>query len=224
MPTVVSDLYGEIVIPASVVDVESFLAWIDRADLPEKLPVSFIKGEVRVDLAMEELFSHNQIKTALGIALGGLIERDDLGLFVTDGMLLANEAAELVTGPDAIFISRAAMRDKRVRFVAGKQRGAVATRIVGTPDLVVEVVSRSSEEVDTEWLMSAYHNAGIPEYWVIDARKGDIRFDIYLRRMKEFTAVRRSGGWLKSAAFGKSFRLMRTEMENGYPRFKLEIR
>ena len=28
--------------------------------------------------------------------------------------------------------------------------------------------------------MSAYHNAGIPEYWVIDARdEDDIRFDIY---------------------------------------------
>lgn len=35
--------------------------------------------------------------------------------------------------------------------------------MVGTSDLVVEVVSATTEDKDTEWLMSAYHNAGIPE-------------------------------------------------------------
>lgn len=224
MPTVVSDLYGEILIPPAVNDLASFLHWIDAADLPEKLPVSFLRGDVRVDLAMEEMFSHSRIKSALGIALGGLIEGDDLGMYAPDGMLLVNEGAELATGPDAMFISHESVRTGRVTFTAGKKRDAVATRAVGTPDLVVEIISPSSVFADTEWLMSAYHNAGILEYWVIDARGDDIQFDIYSRRVKEFVAVRKSAGWLKSAALGKSFRLVRTEMANGYPRFKLETR
>lgn len=172
---------------------------------------------------MEELFSHNQIKTALGITLGGLIEEDDLGLYVTDGMLLVNADADLATWPDAIFVSHAIVQRKGVEFVAGRRKEAVATRIVGSPDLVVEIVSQSSEAVDTEWLMSAYHDAGIVEYWVIDARGDEPEFVIYQRRAKEFVAVRKSGGWTKSPILGKSFRLRRTMVGN-YPRFKLEIR
>lgn len=45
--------------------------------------------------------------------------------------------------------------------------------------------------------MSAYFDAGVTEYWVVDARDGsDIRFDIYKRGKKEFTAVRKTAGWV----------------------------
>jgi Uma2 family endonuclease len=224
MTSVVSEIHGEIIIPGTVTDLASFLDWIDTADLPEKLPICFINGMVRVDL-MEELYSHSRIKTALGITLGALIENGELGMYVPDGMLLANESGEFATTPDAMFISNAAIKTKRVRFTAGKKRGAIATRVVGSPDLVVEIVSPSSEVVDTEWLMSAYHDAGIPEYWVIDAQdEGDIRFDIYKRGKKEYTANRKSDGWVKSTALGKSFRLTRKDDKNGYPRFTLEVR
>lgn len=224
MPTVLSETYGKIRIPDGMTTLASFLDWIDTTELPEKLPIRFHKGEVWVDL-MEEMFSHNQIKTALGVTLGGLIQSEQLGLYATDGMLLANEGAELATTPDAMFLSNAALEAKRVRFTAGKKRGAVATRVVGTPDLVVEIVCPSSEVVDTEWLMSAYHNAGIPEYWVIDARdEDDIRLDIYKRGKKEYTAGRKNDGWVKSAVLGKSFRLTRKEDKNGYSQFTLEVR
>lgn len=224
MPTVISDQYGEIAIPASVVDVRSFLDWIDTADLPEKLPVSFVRGEVRVDLAMEELFAHNQLKMALGVTLGGLVEQQDLGFFIPDGMLFVNDAAELVTIPDAIFVTHDAVTTKRVAFTAGKSRGAVATRVVGSPDLIVEIVSRSSEVVDTEWLMSAYHDAGVREYWVIDARGDDLRFVIYSRREREFVAVRRSAGWLRSGVLNQSFRFVSQKTVGIYPRLVLEMR
>ena len=93
MPTVMSERHGNIHIPAWVVDVPSFWRWRDATELPEKLPVHFIRGEVWLDLSMEELFSHNQIKAALGLALGQLIEGADLGLYVVDGMSLSNPAA-----------------------------------------------------------------------------------------------------------------------------------
>ncbi|HVL12514.1 MAG TPA: Uma2 family endonuclease [Gemmata sp.] len=224
MPTVLSETYGKIRIPEGLTTLSKFLRWLDTTDLPEKLPIRFYQGEVWVDL-MEELFSHSRIKSALGIVLGGLIENDDLGMYVPDGMLLANEQAELVTEPDAMFLSNASIAAKRVRFAAGKKRGAVATRVVGSPDLVVEIVSPSSEHVDTAWLMSAYHDAGVAEYWVIDARNEDgARFDIYKRGAKEFTPNRKQDGWVKSGILGKSFRLAQTKSKGGYPRFTLEVR
>jgi heat-inducible transcriptional repressor len=56
--------------------------------------------------------------------------------------------------------------------------------------MVLEVVSPSSVVKDTEWLMSRYHEAGVREYWLIDARgEGDPAFTIYRRAAKEFVAV-----------------------------------
>ncbi len=225
MPLVLTEQFGQISIPAQVKDLASFLHWIDSTDLPEKLPVRFLRGEVCVDLQMEELFSHNQIKTALGITLGGLIQTEQLGLYVTDGMLLANEAAELATKPDGMFLSRETIAKKRVQFVAGKKRRAVATRIVGTPDLVIEIVSTSSEDVDSEWFMSAYHNAAIPEYWLIDARDDSgIRFDIFKYGKKGYTTTRKQDGWVKSSVLARSFRLRQIKSSHGYPQTELEYR
>src|SRR5580658_5362496 len=107
MTNVLSEQYGKIAIPAWVNDLQSFLRWIDTAHLPEKLPVRFFRGEVWVDLQTEELFTHNQIKTALGITLGGLIQSEELGLYLTDGMLLINKKAQLATEPDGMFFSNA---------------------------------------------------------------------------------------------------------------------
>lgn len=225
MPTVVHEEYGAITIPRWVVDISSFWRWRDQAELPEKLRVHFLNGDVWVDTAVEELFSHNRVKTALGMALAALIEDGGLGVYLGDGMTLSNPAADLVTEPDAMFLSAGSIAAKRVWYEAGKKRKAEATRVVGTPDLVVEIVSPNTADKDTEWLMSAYHNAGIPEYWLIDARDAaDLRFDIFRRKPREFVAARRVGGWVKSAVLGKSFRLGRTETAIGIPRYELEVR
>ena len=131
------------------------------------------------------------------------------------------------TLPDGMFfLSRSsALRAGRVRFSNGGNPKAQATEIIGTPDLVIEIVSSASEVKDTEWAMSAYFDAGIQEYWVIDARdEDDIQFTIHKRGKKEFTAVRKSGGWVKSAVLGKSFRLTQSEGADGNPEFTLEVR
>ena len=225
MPTVAHEVHGEIYIPRSVVDVASFWRWRDEAVLPEKLKVHFLRGDVWVDTSMEELFSHNQVKAALDLALGGLITAGELGLFVPDGMALSCPEAEIVTNPDAMFLSNEAVETKRVRFEAGKRRKAKVTRVVGSPDLVVEIVSPTTADKDTEWLMAAYHNAGIPEYWLIDAREEDeIRFDIFKRGPKEYAAGRKPEGWVKSAVLKRSFRLIRGKGKHGFPVYQLEVR
>lgn len=224
MPTVSHEVHGDITIPRTVVDVASFWAWRDAADLPEKLKVHFLRGDVWVDMSMEELYTHNQVKTALGLALAGLIVNGELGMYVGDGMSLSCPDADFVTEPDAMFLSNESIAAGRVRYEAGKKRKAKATRVVGTPDLVVEVVSPNTADKDTEWLMSAYHDAGIPEYWLIDARGDDLKFDILRRKPTEFVATRKSAGWVKSAVLAKEFRLTRTDSAHGYPRYTLEHR
>lgn len=42
------------------------------------------------------------------------------------------------------------------------------TRIIGTPDLVVEVASPATEKHDRQRKRNAYARAAIPEYWLVD--------------------------------------------------------
>lgn len=96
---------------------------------------------------------------------------------------------------------------------------------IGSPEIVIEVVSRSSEVKDTEWAMAAYFDSGIQEYWVVDARDEEVlRFDIFKRGKKEFSAARKLDGWVRSAVLGKSFRLVQSEDGPGKPEFALEVR
>jgi Uma2 family endonuclease len=222
MATVMSEKHGKVQIPGWVVDLPSFRRWVRSGDPPEKLRPQFLNGEVWLDLFMEEAYSHNFVKNALYSVLPPMTER--LGLFFSDGMLLTNEDAGIATEPDAMFVSTAALDSGRVVLTAGADPEATVTEVTGSPDLVVEVVSRGTEEKDTELLMAKYHDAGISEYWVIDARDtDDIQFDILKRGRKGYAAARKSDGWVKSAVLGKSFRLVK-KVVAGYTRFKLEVR
>jgi Uma2 family endonuclease len=77
---------------------------------------------------------------------------------------------------------------------------------------------------DTEWLQKAYWEAGIPEYWLIDARKPPLSFDIHRHTAKGYATTRKPGGWVKSAVLGQSFRLSAEVNGLGHPEYTLEMR
>ena len=85
----------------------------------------------------------------------------------------------------------------------------------GTPDWVLEVVSRWTGRKDTEMLRDAYHRAGIPEFWLIDAQYDEISFQILRRRRDRYVAVASRDGWVRSTVFGRSFRLDRRKNRMG---------
>jgi Uma2 family endonuclease len=210
-------------IPAWVTDYDSFCRWLHSDEFPEEGKVCFILGKVWVDLSMEEYFSHNQVRGEINRVLGNLMKETTYGRFVPEGMRYNHPETQLSTEPDGMVVSHEAMRAGRVRLTAGKE--GESTILVGSPEILIEVVSESSEVKDTEWTMSAYFDAGIAEYWLIDARdEDDVRFDVYKRGKKEFAATRKSGGWVKSAVLGKSFRLVQSEDAEGKPEFTLEVR
>ena len=90
--------------------------------------------------------------------------------------------------------------------------------------MVLEVVSRSSVQKDTVTLKRAYWEAGAREYWLVDARKEPLRFDLFRRGRSGFAAARRRDGWATSDVFGRSFRLVQTNNVAGHPEFRLESR
>src|ERR1019366_2565194 len=90
--------------PESVYDLASFRHWVTADDFPEKARVSFLDGNLWVDLPMERL-GHNFCKKAISNVLSNLIAHEEMGFDFVDGMLLSNIEANLSTQPDFMFVN-----------------------------------------------------------------------------------------------------------------------
>jgi hypothetical protein len=214
---------GDVVrIPVWVADLASFRRWADTADFPEGGRIHFIRGEVWVDMSKEQLFTHVKVKDQFTRVLDPIAEADGLGLYFSDGVRLTNVFADVCVLPDGTFLSRRSLDTGRVRLVEGREGGYV--EVAGIPDMVLEVVSRGSVRKDKVVLRDVYWEAGIPEYWLVDARKEPLRFDVFRHAHKGYVAARKKDGWVKSAVFGQWFRLTQLTGPLGYPQYRLEAR
>lgn len=201
----------------------SFREWAGDNDLPEKAKLCYHRGEVFVEMGKEQIFSHVFVKTKITSALHQLVKKQRTGMMLGDGVLLTHKRAELSCNPDAVFVSNEALESNRITLVEGQEGGFV--ELLGSADMVLEVVSDSSERKDNQTLFEAYFDAGVAEYWLVDARGDEVEFHVYKRGSKKFSSSKpQPGGWVKSAAFGKSFRLARGTDATGKPEFTLEVK
>lgn len=223
METVFVVWRSQIDMPAWVVDFDSFRRWLQSGEFPEEGKICFINDKVWVDLSMEEFIDHGQVRAEIGAVLHMLMKQTRFGRFAPESTRYSHLESQLSTEPDGLVIGFDTFNSGRAELVAGAK--GQYSELIGTPDIAIEIVSESSEDKDAEWLMSAYHNAGIPEYWLIDARdEDDIRFDIYKRGKSEYAPVKKLSRWVKSPVLGKSFRLVQVAAEDGKPEFTLEVR
>lgn len=208
-------------IPNWVVDLESFRRWADDDAFPEKGRIAFLKGDVWVDMSMEQLFDHNDVKSEFTSVLATLVRAIQSGRYFASGARLSDGNADVSNQPDGTFVSTASFQQGRVRVVEGRMRGHI--ELEGTPDMVLEVVSDSSVEKDTVILRQAYAEAGIREYWLVDARQEPLRFDILRRTERGYVAGRKRAGWSRSEVFDHWFRLTQQPGSDGFPLFTLEM-
>jgi Uma2 family endonuclease len=218
---IVTVIDGKISVPCWVVDIDSFRRWTDADDFPQQGRVWWLCGEVWADMSKEQIFTHLVVKNEIMTALYGLA-KGKLGLVLGDGLLLSNFAADISGNPDMTFISNETLRSDRIRLIEGAESGY--TELQGSPDMLLEVLSDSSEEKDLVTLRQAYWEAGVREYWIVDVRTSPIVFDILFHTPRGFATRRKKAGWLKSDVFGKSFRLTQTTNAVGHPEYSLEVR
>jgi Uma2 family endonuclease len=220
--TLVTDGF-HLVIPPDVRNFKTFRTWATADDFPERVRVTYLDGEVFLDMSNEEINTHVALKTRLTISLGSFVDTQKMGKFYGDGVLLINEAGEVSNNPDALFLSRESIEARRVRLVPRKGAEHLYRELEGTPDWVLEIVSDGSVKKDTVLLREAYHRAGIPEYWLVDARGEDISFQILLHRKNGYAASPVRDGWQRSRVFGRSFRLERVLDEFGLWEYTLRV-
>jgi Uma2 family endonuclease len=210
-------------VPSTVIDLGTFNEWAASEQYPESVRVSYLNGDIWVDVEMEQIFTHNVAKIQIATELNRLTRKLVFGRFLGDGIRFSNEVAGLSTEPDGVFVSFNAIKSGRALFVPGKDTGFV--RLDGSPEMVLEIVSDSSVSKDTEWLRELYWQAEIAEFRLIDVRGEEMKFDLLRRGAKGYTAARKqAGGWLRSQVFNRSFKLTRQLDPLGNPDFTLHVK
>jgi Uma2 family endonuclease len=212
------------VVPPEARDLDGFRRWATRPDFPPGVRVLYDRGAICLDMSNEELETHIKAKTEIARVLQNLLRETDQGEFYGDGALVTNPVAEVSNNPDAVFLSWETLDTERARLIAREGAPGQFVEIEGAPDWVLEVVSLSSVNKDTRQLREAYHRAGIPEYWLVDARGEEIDFQILHHRKARYVPAPVKDGWQHSQVFGRSFRLERTRDRRNLWRYTLHVR
>src|SRR4029077_5579181 len=128
---------------------------------PEDGRICFLNGKVWIDMSREQVFTHSLVRTVYTGVLQPLVQGGRMGKFFSDGVLLSNVAAALTAIPDGLFISEESWEAAKIQMIEGSQEGCI--ELEGTPDMTLEIVSKSSVKKDKEWLVDLYWQAGIQE-------------------------------------------------------------
>jgi Uma2 family endonuclease len=207
MATVVFE--EQVEIPLELRSLADFRRWATSDGFPEHGRIDYLAGRIEVDMSPEEVFCHGTLKSEIHGTLYHLVKHRDLGHLFVDSTRISSVEGDFSAEPDIVFVSHEALASGRVRLVAkaGGEPGRYV-ELEGAPDLIVEIVSDSSVTKDTRRLPEAYFKAGVPEFWLADARRGPLVFRIHRRGESGYEAVPvDSEGFQQSAVFGCHFRL-----------------
>ena len=174
-------------------------------------------------MSPEDLFSHGTLKTEMVTVLNGRIKRAGLGYVFTDSTRVSSPAADLSSEPDIVFVSEKALDNGSVILVPKQKTDREPfVELEGAPDLVVEIVSDSSVKKDTLRLPKAYYQAGISEFWLVDARGVELVFQIHQRGDSGYDRVASDqDGFQHSSVLDCWFRLDRRRNKFGRWTFDL---
>jgi Uma2 family endonuclease len=199
----------QIEIPMDLRSLADFRRWATSDAFPERGRIDYLAGRIEVDTSPEDLFCHGTLKGEIHGTLHQIVKRRNLGYLFVDRTRVSSVEADLSAEPDIVLVAHEALADGRVRLIA-KASGEVGryVELEGAPDLIVEIVSDASTAKDTQRLPEAYFKAGVPEFWLADARRGPLVFRIHERGPSGYRAVEEDcDGFQYSAALGCGFRL-----------------
>ena len=167
-----------------------------------------------------ETLLHNQLKHLFSVILGGLLLKRPVGIYCGDRMRLVNFPADISCEPEGMYISHRSRRNERVTW----EQGAESLEVIGSPDMVLEVVSSHSIQKDTVVLRELYSRAEIPEYWLVNPLHGQLTLDILRNTSEGYLPVPKVAGWTRSSVFRKSFRIAPAKIGNELPKFRLLVK
>ncbi|WP_171189059.1 Uma2 family endonuclease [Alienimonas chondri] len=226
-PVRVAGPRGVVTIPASAATVEGFRRWTRSDEFPEQARIDLIADRIFVDLSMQRHQAHALPKTEIVRVLANLLVESGLGELASDVTRVFLPDSGTSFEPDVVLVSFESIESGRVTETAAKD-GADGVEFVGSPSLVVEVVSPSSVGKDTVDLPAGCFEGGVGEYWLVDCRDDEVEsvgFVVHARGEAGFEAVEPDAdGFAASPVLGKAYRLSRDRGRLGRWAYRLEER
>jgi len=216
----------QIEIPAISQGLPEFRRWATSDEFPETGRIDFIAGRIEVDMSPEDLHTHGTPKTELIVVIGRRVREAGLGELYTDRARVSCQSANLSVEPDIVFVSNERLNEGRVRLVPKSSEATDRyVELEGPPDLIVEIVSDSSVRKDTERLPSRYWEAGVREYWLVDARGRELVFRIHRHGESGYEPAPNDDDHFQySAVLDHWYRLDRTRNRHGRLQYTLQER
>jgi Uma2 family endonuclease len=219
-------LESNVQVPLDVRTLCDFRRWALSEEFPERGRIDYINGNIEIDMSPENFYTHGTPKTAIVARIWLVASEMDLGDVLSDTTRISSPSADLSCEPDIVFVSYEALDVGRVKLI--KQKGSKEDDFIeveGAPDLVIEIVSKSSVGKDKKRLPPAYFKAGVQEFWLVDARSRDLSFVINVRGNRRFEAQKCDDeGFQYSAVLKRHFRLCRKRDRRGNWRYDLRVR
>jgi Uma2 family endonuclease len=157
------------------IDPDKTYTYADYAKLPEGAPYQLIGGKL-VMIPAPGTF-HQRISRRIWFELVKLVEDRELGEVFnapTDVWFSDIDTYQ----PDIIFIS------KERSYIIGQKN------IEGAPDLVIEILSPSTERYDLRDKKDVYEQKGVKEYWIVDP--SDKCIEVYENSSDGFKLIKKS--------------------------------
>ena len=104
--------------------------------------------------------SHQKAVGRLFKAIDGFVEEEALG--------------EVRIAPLPVRLWQGKIREPDIVFMAAAHKDRITEDYWGVPDLVIEVISRSTAQTDRSEKFVEYAQAGVSEYWLVDTAKQTI--------------------------------------------------
>lgn len=136
------------------------LTFEDYQQLPDDQDYEIVEG--RLYMAPRPRPEHQVVANRCAVALTVHVEPTGLGLVIPD--------ADLVIPDRDIYISPDIMVFLGERAAALERRGWIRS----VPDLVVEVLSPTTEDYDRTTKRRIYAELGVPHFWMVDPRSRSI--------------------------------------------------
>jgi Uma2 family endonuclease len=211
-----------VLIPAGIKDLDGFRRWVRSDRFPDRGRIDFIDGRIEVEIYPRELNRHSTPLTEVACGIANRVKAADLGhVLICEGRMSCPDA-NLSCQPDVTFLSMDSILENRVRLVPADEEPDSYVEIEGPPDLVVEVVNDTTAGRDSERLLRNYDQAGVREFWLVDARGSELTFQIFGRSNDRFIRVASNrDGFQKSHVLGASYRLDRNYNVRGLWDFDL---
>lgn len=150
---------------------------VDYTALPDEPRCELILG--RFYLSPSPVPVHQFLVTVLGRLLSEAAQR-------TGGMALV--------APMDVHLADHSVLQPDILYISEGNRGVIRTWIEGPPDLVVEVLSRSTASRDQVHKLSVYAESGVPEYWIVDPARRHILF-LVLQEGRYSVHASEAGKW-----------------------------